>query len=116
MRSIAARRAPGGKLPKAILDQGEYPPHPPPPIDENEFPDPSLELSHAALEAESVDFGMMPSAQAGAGAMMGSAEGAVLGMGGEAGYIGQVGLRNILQVKVRSTELGGLHVHHSAIQ
>lgn len=88
MRAVAAKRGPGGKLPKMIVEQGEYPPLPPPPIDENEFPDPSLELSHAALEAESVDFGMMPTGVA--GGVMGSAEGAVLGMGGEAGYIGQV--------------------------
>ncbi|KAG8875520.1 Serine/threonine-protein phosphatase 2A 56 kDa regulatory subunit delta isoform [Tulasnella sp. 331] len=108
MRSLAARRAPGGKLPKSILDQGDYPPLPPPPIDENEFPDPSLELSHAALEAESVDFGMMPSAQAGAGAMMSSAEGAVLGMGGEAGYIGQ-------PYSDGATPLGPPHVRRKSV-
>ncbi|KAG8988741.1 Serine/threonine-protein phosphatase 2A 56 kDa regulatory subunit delta isoform [Tulasnella sp. JGI-2019a] len=107
MRSVAARHA-GGKLPKSIADQGDYPPLPPPPIDENEFPDPSLELSHAALEAESVDFGMMPSAQAGAGAMMGSAEGAVLGMGGEAGYIGQ-------PYSDGATPLGPPHVRRKSV-
>jgi len=105
MRALAAKRA-GGKLPKSIAEQGDYPPPPPPPIDESDFPDPSLELSHAALEAESVDFGMIPGGAA--GGVLGSAEGAVLGMGGEAGYIGQ-------PYSDGATPLGPPHVRRKSV-
>jgi len=81
MRVIATKNA-HGKLPKEIADGADYPPPPPPPLDESDFPDPSVELSHAALEADAVDF----SVQGVNSGFAGNSEGPVLGLGHPDGY------------------------------
>lgn len=86
MRQVAAKNA-GGKLPTTISEQAEFPPPPPPPVDESDFPDPSLELSQAALEADALDFSGVGMQGAG---FTGHSEGPVLGLGQDA-YQNQYG-------------------------
>lgn len=77
MRTLAAHNA-GGTLPEEMAKQADYPPPPPPPVDESDFPDPSIELSHAALEADALDFSIQ-----GPGF---TSEGPVLGLAPQDGY------------------------------
>ncbi len=79
MRAIAAKHTKDGKLPARLQEQSDYPPPPPPPVSESDFPDPSIELSHAALEADALDFQLQ-------GTGFGNTEGAVLGLNGQDGY------------------------------
>lgn len=80
MRQVAAKNA-GGALPEELAKQADYPPPPPPPVDESDFPDPSVELSHAALEADALDFAIQ-----GTGF---TSEGPVLGLAPQDGYQNQ---------------------------
>lgn len=75
---MAAAKNAGGKLPEELAKQADYPPPPPPPVDESDFPDPSIELSHAALEADALDFAIQ-----GTGF---TSEGPVLGLAPQDGY------------------------------
>ncbi|KAG9019660.1 hypothetical protein FRB90_012006 [Tulasnella sp. 427] len=77
MRTVAAQNA-GGKLPEEMAKQADYPPPPPPPVDESDFPDPSIELSHAALEADALDFAIERTGF--------TSEGPVLGLAPQDGY------------------------------